>query len=120
MAEEKRLGDLNLHQTVFFLCDMQEKFRPAIKFFPEIIEVAKRLVNICLLGAIEMYIIIIFWSFRPLLLSLLYSIRPHLFEDSDNDSDPFSHSCVHLLIPVCSAYRKKFQGQRALSFGPVI
>jgi hypothetical protein len=40
----KRLGDLKQNNTVFFLCDMQERFRPAIKYFDEILEVAKRLV----------------------------------------------------------------------------
>jgi len=30
--------------TAFFLCDMQEKFRPTIKYFPEIATVANRLV----------------------------------------------------------------------------
>nr|KAG5694281.1 hypothetical protein BaRGS_031999 [Batillaria attramentaria] len=45
MASQLRLGDIKLDQTVFFMCDMQEKFRPAIKFFPDIVEVAKRLVS---------------------------------------------------------------------------
>ena len=40
-----RLGNINATKTVFFLCDMQERFRPAIKYFPEILEVAKRLVQ---------------------------------------------------------------------------
>ena len=32
--------------TVSFLCDMQEKFRPTIKYLPEIATVANRLVGI--------------------------------------------------------------------------
>lgn len=44
MSVHNSLGDLKLDQTVFFLCDMQERFRPAIKFFSDIVEVAKRLV----------------------------------------------------------------------------
>ncbi|XP_025092451.1 isochorismatase domain-containing protein 1-like isoform X2 [Pomacea canaliculata] len=43
MSVHNSLGDLKLDQTVFFLCDMQERFRPAIKFFSDIVEVAKRL-----------------------------------------------------------------------------
>ena len=39
-----RLGNLQLKKTVFFLCDMQEKFRPAITYFRDIVEVAKRMV----------------------------------------------------------------------------
>ncbi|KAK7089527.1 isochorismatase domain-containing protein 1-like [Littorina saxatilis] len=43
MAQPKRLGDIKLNRTVFFLCDMQERFRPVIKYFNEVVEVAKRL-----------------------------------------------------------------------------
>ncbi|XP_046575023.1 isochorismatase domain-containing protein 1-like isoform X1 [Haliotis rubra] len=42
---ERRLGDLRLDQTVFFCCDMQEKFRPAIKHFSDILQIAQRLVK---------------------------------------------------------------------------
>ena len=34
-----------LGKTAFFLCDMQEKFRPVIDHFKEIIEVQKRLIT---------------------------------------------------------------------------
>ena len=40
-----RLGKLSAETTAFFLCDMQEKFRPTIRYFPEIITVAKWLVR---------------------------------------------------------------------------
>lgn len=40
-----RLGRLASKTTAFFLCDMQEKFRPSIRYFPEIITVAKRMVS---------------------------------------------------------------------------
>ncbi|CAC5357922.1 Isochorismatase domain-containing protein 2A,Isochorismatase domain-containing protein 2,Isochorismatase domain-containing protein 1 [Mytilus coruscus] len=39
----RRLGNLCADKTVFFLCDMQERFRNATKYFPEITEVASRL-----------------------------------------------------------------------------
>ncbi|ESO91545.1 hypothetical protein LOTGIDRAFT_121884 [Lottia gigantea] len=45
MASLKKLGNIKLEQSVFFLCDMQERFRPAIKSFTEITEVAKRLIE---------------------------------------------------------------------------
>ncbi|XP_028399470.1 isochorismatase domain-containing protein 1-like [Dendronephthya gigantea] len=44
MAAQK-LGRLASKTTAFFLCDMQEKFRPSIRYFPEIITVAKRMVD---------------------------------------------------------------------------
>ncbi|XP_033624673.1 isochorismatase domain-containing protein 1-like [Asterias rubens] len=43
MAAPTKLGNLAGDSTLFFLCDMQEKFKPAIQFFTEIVEVAKRL-----------------------------------------------------------------------------
>ncbi|KAK2192758.1 hypothetical protein NP493_23g03000 [Ridgeia piscesae] len=46
MDSRKRcLGNIKVEQTVFFLCDMQEKFKPVIAYFKEILEVAKRLVT---------------------------------------------------------------------------
>lgn len=45
MASTKRLGNIRIGETAFFLCDMQEKFKPAIKYFSEILEVARRMVE---------------------------------------------------------------------------
>ncbi|XP_060702987.1 isochorismatase domain-containing protein 1 [Hemiscyllium ocellatum] len=39
------LGNLLASSTVFFCCDMQERFRPAIKYFGDIISVGQRLVQ---------------------------------------------------------------------------
>ncbi|XP_048384331.1 isochorismatase domain-containing protein 1 [Stegostoma tigrinum] len=39
------LGNLVTSSTVFFCCDMQERFRPAIKYFGDIISVGQRLVQ---------------------------------------------------------------------------
>lgn len=36
---------LNVGATAFFACDLQEKFKPAINHFAEIVEVARRLVS---------------------------------------------------------------------------
>ncbi|XP_013385022.1 isochorismatase domain-containing protein 1 isoform X2 [Lingula anatina] len=44
-AAGRPLGDISTEKTVFFLCDMQEKFRPAINCFEDILEVSKRLVS---------------------------------------------------------------------------
>ena len=45
MAVPNILGDIDINKTAFFLCDMQERFRPAIKYFPDILVVSKRLVS---------------------------------------------------------------------------
>nr|XP_023662583.1 isochorismatase domain-containing protein 1 isoform X1 [Paramormyrops kingsleyae] len=39
------LGNLSPSTTVFFCCDMQERFRPAIKYFGDIISVGQRLLQ---------------------------------------------------------------------------
>ncbi|XP_071478305.1 isochorismatase domain-containing protein 2-like [Diadema antillarum] len=39
----RNLGKLVLRNSALFVCDMQEKFRPNIKYFPEIIDVSTRL-----------------------------------------------------------------------------
>ena len=41
----RSLGRLASNTCYFFLCDMQEKFRPSIRYFPEIITVAQRMVR---------------------------------------------------------------------------
>ncbi|GFO32733.1 isochorismatase domain-containing protein 1 [Plakobranchus ocellatus] len=41
----KRLGDLNLNQTVLFVCDIQERFRNAISYFEEICQTSNRLTD---------------------------------------------------------------------------
>lgn len=38
-------NNLGASDTAFFLCDMQERFKPAIDSFAEITEVAQRLVR---------------------------------------------------------------------------
>jgi len=40
----RRLGNIKLNEAAFFLCDMQERFRTAINYFSEILEVSQRLV----------------------------------------------------------------------------
>ncbi|XP_055488816.1 isochorismatase domain-containing protein 1 isoform X2 [Leucoraja erinacea] len=42
------LGNLVASSTVFFCCDMQERFRPAIKYFGDIISVGQRLTHVCI------------------------------------------------------------------------
>lgn len=38
-----KIGRLSIKNTAFLLCDIQEKFRPSIRYFPEIIKVAQRM-----------------------------------------------------------------------------
>ncbi|XP_069056720.1 isochorismatase domain-containing protein 2 isoform X1 [Pleurodeles waltl] len=40
-----RIGKLSQKGSVLFLCDMQEKFRPNIAYFPEVVSVAARMLQ---------------------------------------------------------------------------
>lgn len=42
----RNIGRLAANSCYFFLCDMQEKFRPTIRYYPEIITVADKMVSI--------------------------------------------------------------------------
>ena len=44
VAAARSLGRLLPTTCYFFVCDMQEKFRPTIRYYPEIINVAQRMV----------------------------------------------------------------------------
>ncbi|XP_033118595.1 isochorismatase domain-containing protein 2-like [Anneissia japonica] len=39
----RRVGQISVRTASLFLCDMQEKFRPNIQYFPQIVEVARRM-----------------------------------------------------------------------------
>ena len=40
-----RIGKLVVKNSALFLCDMQEKFRPTISYYPQVIEVARRMLE---------------------------------------------------------------------------
>ena len=40
-----RLGKLTIKNSALFLCDMQEKFRNNIQYFPQIVEVSGRMLK---------------------------------------------------------------------------
>lgn len=41
----RRLGKVALNNSSLFLCDMQEKFRPTIQFYPQVVATAKRMLD---------------------------------------------------------------------------
>ncbi|XP_077993695.1 isochorismatase domain-containing protein 1-like [Glandiceps talaboti] len=45
MAATRTLGNLSIETTALFVCDIQEKFRPHIKHFADILSVSQRLVQ---------------------------------------------------------------------------
>ncbi len=45
MAAAKRLGIAAAKSSALFLCDMQEKFRSTIQYYPQILNVAARMMQ---------------------------------------------------------------------------
>ena len=45
MTKAKSLGKIAVRSSALFLCDMQEKFRTTISYFPEVIQVAQRMLK---------------------------------------------------------------------------
>ena len=45
-AVARRIGKLNASNTVFLLCDIQERFRDVIYHFPQVVHTAKLLTNV--------------------------------------------------------------------------
>lgn len=41
----RKLGNIKPENAIFFLCDIQEKFRPVIRYFKEILEIAEKMVE---------------------------------------------------------------------------
>ncbi len=45
MAEDLNIGKVPVESSAVFMCDLQDKFRPAMLHFTEVIANAKKLVN---------------------------------------------------------------------------
>lgn len=43
----QRIARLSRQTSLLFLCDMQEKFRSTIKYFPQIVETSNKLLQVC-------------------------------------------------------------------------
>jgi len=56
MAEDLNIGKIPVESSAVFMCDLQDKFRPAMLHFTEVIANAKKLVNFNL-DQIKNYII---------------------------------------------------------------
>ena len=45
MTKAKSLGKIAVRSSALFLCDMQEKFRATISYYPEVLQVAQRMLQ---------------------------------------------------------------------------
>jgi len=47
MAQHQHIKPISPQTSILLLCDMQEKFRPTIKYFPQIVETSNKLLQVC-------------------------------------------------------------------------
>jgi nicotinamidase-related amidase len=43
----RHITPLSREKSILLLCDMQDKFRPTIKYFPQIVETSNKLLQAC-------------------------------------------------------------------------
>lgn len=56
MAARCKVGQLISRSTAVFLCDLQEKFRPNIQYFKEIVEVSSRILKCAKILDLPVYV----------------------------------------------------------------
>lgn len=68
-SQSLKLGNIKPENATFFMCDIQEKFRPVIKYFKEILEIAEKLVCLYSLASVTLTLystfMVISWNIRP-------------------------------------------------------
>ncbi|KAJ6653413.1 hypothetical protein lerEdw1_009314 [Lerista edwardsae] len=84
-----RLGKVVPKTSILFLCDMQEKFRPNISYFPEIVSVAARMLKVA--KALEI----------PTVVTEQYpkGLGPTVPELGAEALQKYSKTCFSMLIP---------------------
>lgn len=84
-----RLGKVVPKTSILFLCDMQEKFRPNISYFPEIVSVAARMLKVAKVLEI------------PTVVTEQYpkGLGPTVPELGAEDLKKYSKTCFSMLIP---------------------
>lgn len=85
----RRIGKVLSKNTALFICDMQEKFRPTIKFYPQIINVAGRLLGSA--QALDM----------PVIVTEQYpkGLGPTVSELDVSQHKIFPKTCFSMIIP---------------------
>ncbi|XP_073458721.1 isochorismatase domain-containing protein 2 [Aquarana catesbeiana] len=99
-----RLGRLGQKSSVLFLCDMQEKFRPNIVFFPQIVSVAARLLQASKILDI------------PVIVTEQYpkGLGPTVPELGADGIKKYSKTCFTMLIPEVEKELQAFPERRSV------
>ncbi|XP_072281672.1 isochorismatase domain-containing protein 2 [Pyxicephalus adspersus] len=99
-----RLGRLSQKSSVLFLCDMQEKFRPNITFFPQIVSVASRLLQA---GKILDIPVIVTEQYPK-------GLGPTVPELGADGIKKYSKTCFTMLIPEVEKELQSFPERRSV------
>ncbi|KAK7488790.1 hypothetical protein BaRGS_00019925 [Batillaria attramentaria] len=93
----KRVGKLVANNSCLFLCDMQEKFRPTIQYFPQIVSVARRMLQAARL--LEM----------PVVVTEQYpkGLGHTVPELGVKDEQVFPKTCFSMLLPEVESFLKE-------------
>ncbi|XP_071104915.1 isochorismatase domain-containing protein 2-like [Haliotis cracherodii] len=100
----RRLGRIALENSTLFLCDMQEKFRPTIQYFPQIINVANRMLNAA--NTLDM----------PVVVTEQYpkGLGPTVPELDVTQHKVFPKTCFSMLIPEVEEHIKKMRDLKSV------
>jgi len=95
----RKFGKITLKNTALFICDMQEKFRPTIQYYPQVINVANRLLKSA--EALEM----------PVLVTEQYpkGLGPTVEELDVSQHKVFPKTCFSMMVPDFEAELKKLK-----------
>ncbi|XP_005108331.1 isochorismatase domain-containing protein 2 [Aplysia californica] len=93
----KKIGKIAFKNSALFICDMQEKFRPTIQYFPQIINVANRLLTAA--QELEM----------PVLVTEQYpkGLGPTVSELDVSQHKVFPKTCFSMIVPDVQAELEK-------------
>ncbi|XP_046360652.2 isochorismatase domain-containing protein 2-like isoform X1 [Haliotis rufescens] len=100
----RRLGRIALENSTLFMCDMQEKFRPTIQYFPQIINVANRMLNAA--NTLDM----------PVVVTEQYpkGLGPTVPELDVSQHKVFPKTCFSMLIPEVEEHIKKMRDLKSV------
>jgi len=100
----KRIGKITFQNSALLICDMQEKFRPTIQYFPQIINVANRLLKGA--EALDM----------PVLVTEQYpkGLGPTVSELDVSQHKVFPKTCFSMCVPDFRAELKKLKDIKSI------
>ncbi|KAI0227388.1 Isochorismatase domain-containing protein 2 [Lamellibrachia satsuma] len=107
MTKAKSLGKIAVRSSAFFLCDMQEKFRATISFYPEVLQVAQRMLKTADILDV------------PVIVTEQYpkGLGPTVSELDVSQCPVFPKTSFSMLIPAVEEHMKKLEAKSIMLCG---